>query len=110
MQGHKAMLAIASLLFDMWDSQYHHVMMRHWDFQIPFYVISMPLFIILFTECQRIIGNVPLTREFIQKLAPFSNQYIIPRNQEIMKSYGLVLFNSKDRIGAVAEAEAFEQV
>ena len=45
----------------------------------------------------------------MQELSPYSYHYIIPHNQQRIKAYGVVLFNTHNRLGAVSEAENFEQ-
>ena len=60
-------------------------------------------------QIQRITETESLTTEQIQQLSPRSSQYIIPYNQKKSKRYGVILFSSEDRHGAVAEADDLEQ-
>ena len=45
----------------------------------------------------------------MQELSPYSYRYIIPHKRQRIKAYGVVLFNTHNRPGAVAEAENFVQ-
>ena len=58
---------------------------------------------------QRITETESLTTEQIQQLSPHSSQYIIPYKQKKSKRYGVILFRSEGRRGAVAEADNLEQ-
>ena len=60
-------------------------------------------------QIQRITETESLTTEQIQQLSPHSSQYIIPYKQKKSKRYGLILFRSEGRQGAVAEADDLEQ-
>ena len=60
-------------------------------------------------QIQRITETESLTTEQIQELSPHSSQYIIPYKQKKSKRYGLILFRSEGRQGAVAEADNLEQ-
>ena len=59
-------------------------------------------------EIQNITETESLTRDQIQQLSPHSSQYIIPHKQKNSKRYGLILFSTADRQGAVAEADDLE--
>ena len=60
-------------------------------------------------QIQRITETESLTTEQIQQLSPHSSQYIIPYKQKKGKRYGVILFRSEGRQGAVAEADDLEQ-
>ena len=60
-------------------------------------------------EIERITETESLTVEQIQQLSPYSSQYIIPHKQKKSKRYGLVLFSTAGRQGAVAEADDLQQ-
>ena len=60
-------------------------------------------------QIQRITETESLTTEQIPQLSPHSPQYIIPYRQKKSKRYGLILFRSEGRQGAVAEADDLEQ-
>ena len=60
-------------------------------------------------ETQKLTETESLTIEQIQQLSPHSSQYIIPHKQKKSKRYGVILFRSEGRQGAVAEADDLEQ-
>ena len=60
-------------------------------------------------EIQKITETESLTRDQIQQLSPHSSQYIIPHKQKKSKRYGLILFSTAGRQGAVEEADDLEQ-
>ena len=60
-------------------------------------------------QIQRITETESLITEQIQQLSPHSSQYIIPHKQKKSKRYGVILFRSEGRQGAVAEAEDLQQ-
>lgn len=55
---------------------------------------------------KQLIEECPVSVGQIKKLSPFSTQYIIPHTtQGGSKPYGLILYNTHRRHGAVAEAD-----
>ena len=60
-------------------------------------------------QIQRITKAESLTVEQIQQLSPHGSQYIIPYKQKKSKRYGVILFRSEGRQGAVTEADDLEQ-
>ena len=60
-------------------------------------------------QIQKITETESLTTEQIQQLSPHSSQYIIPYHQKKSKRYGVILFRSEGRQGAVDEADDLEQ-
>ena len=60
-------------------------------------------------QIQRITETESLTTEQIQQLSPHSSLYIIPHKQKKSKRYGVILFRSGGRQGAVAEADDLQQ-
>ena len=70
----------------------------------------MKLYLVVDKEVQinKIRETESLTVEQIQQLSPHSSQYIIPHKQRKSKRYGLILFSTAGRQGAVAEAVDLE--
>ena len=60
-------------------------------------------------QVQRITETESLTIEQILQLSPHSSQYVIPYKQKKSKRYGVILYRSEGRQGAVAEADDLEQ-
>ena len=60
-------------------------------------------------QIQKITETESLTVGQIQQLSPHSSQYIIPHKQQKSKRYGVILFRSEGRRGAVAEADDLQQ-
>ena len=67
--------------------------------------------LIIFTVAEKdeqiraLIETEPLTFHHIEKLQPHSNVSIIPYNQEKSKRYGMILYNTSNRPGAIEEAD-----
>ena len=67
--------------------------------------------LIIFTVAEKdeqiraLIETEPLTIHHIEKLQPHSNVSIIPYNQEKSKRYGMILYNTSNRPGAIEEAD-----
>ena len=58
---------------------------------------------------RELIEKEPLTPDEIQKLSPYSTQYLIPKDQTNSKPYAIILYNPEDRDGAEDEANKLEQ-
>ena len=68
------------------------------------------MFILIVSDkmIEEMVKQDALTPEHISQLYPFSDRYIIPRNQAYSTSNGVVLFTSEGRHGAYAEADDLE--